>query len=186
MNTQSIKKFEYLIQALEIGGIILLLLMAYVFQFVFHELPCPLCLLQRIGFIGIACGFLLNLRFGLKPCHYSIILLFAFFTAMVALRQTALHVIPGSGSYGSAIFGLHMYTWSFIASVIILIFTTIMLSIESQYYIEQTKTVIKRKWILHLLLLLMAAVIFSNIIAVYLECGLAQCSDNPIHYVKLS
>ena len=185
MYTLLIKKFEYLIQALEICGILLLLLMAYVFQFVFHELPCPLCLLQRIGFIGIACGFLLNLRFGLKPCHYAITLLFAFFTAMVALRQIALHIIPGDGGYGSAIFGLHMYTWSFIVSVLILIFTTILLGIDGQYYIEKTKLVIKRKWIMHLLLFLIAAIIFSNIVAVYFECGFAQCADNPVNYVAL-
>ena len=185
MNTLLIKKFEALIQALEISGIILLLLVAYVFQFVFHELPCPLCLLQRIGFIGIACGFLLNLRFGFKPSHYAIILLFSFFTAMVALRQVALHILPGDAGYGSAIFGLHMYTWSFITSVVILIFTTVILGIDGQYTIEQTKLIVKRKWIMPLLLLLIAAIVVSNIVSVYFECGFAQCADNPVSYVKL-
>ncbi len=39
---------------------------AYIFQFVLHELPCPLCLLQRIGMLGAAFGLLLNVRFGLR------------------------------------------------------------------------------------------------------------------------
>ena len=169
--------------ALEICGILLLLLMAFSFQFLFNELPCPLCLLQRVGFIGIACGFLLNLRFGLKPSHYAIALLFAFYTAMVALRQTALHVIPGSGSYGSAVFGLHMYTWSFIVSVIILVFTTAMLGIDKQY---RSAPVTTNKWIVNGLFFLVAAVILSNIVAVYFECGLAQCPDNPTSYLKWS
>ncbi|MES2203645.1 MAG: disulfide bond formation protein B [Pseudomonadota bacterium] len=185
MNTLLIKKLETLIQALEISGIALLLLMAYVFQFVFHELPCPLCLLQRVGFIGIACGFLLNLRFGFKPSHYAIILLFSFFTAIVALRQVALHILPGDSGYGSAIFGLHMYTWSFIVSVLILIFNSIILGFDGQYAIEREKIMVKRKWIMHLLLLLIAAILVNNIVSVYFECGFMQCADNPVSYVAL-
>ena len=187
MNATFIKKWEYVLNALEILGVLLLLLMAFGFQFIFNELPCPLCLLQRVGFIGIACGFLLNLRFGLKSSHYAIALLFAFFTAMVALRQVALHAIPGSGSYGSAVFGLHMYTWSFIVSVVVLVFTTIMLGMDSQYYSQQ-KNISNKKTkkirIMHFLFCLVAVVILSNIVSVYFECGLTQCPDNPIRYLK--
>ena len=40
---------------------------ALVMQFVFGELPCPLCLLQRVALVGVAYGLLLNLRFGPQP-----------------------------------------------------------------------------------------------------------------------
>ena len=31
-----------------------------------------------------------------------------------SLRQISLHVVPGTGSYGSALFGMHFYTWAFV------------------------------------------------------------------------
>ncbi len=44
-----------------------LLIAAFVFEFARDELPCPLCLLQRIALSGMAAGLILNLRFGLAP-----------------------------------------------------------------------------------------------------------------------
>ena len=121
------------LNALEILGIFVTLLMAFAFQFVLHELPCPLCLLQRIGFFSMAFGFLLNLRFGLRPSHYAFVILWALFTSFVALRQIALHVVPGTGTYGSPFLGMHLYTWSFVVSMGIIVFTTLFLGVDRQY-----------------------------------------------------
>lgn len=175
---------ERCINALELIGLLLVLLMAFIFQFVFQELPCPLCLLQRLGFIGISVGFLLNLRFGLRPSHYAISLLSALFTSFVALRQIALHAIPGTGSYGSAIFGLHMYTWSFILAMLITIFTTLSLSIDRQYLHPHHKNI---KWRHFTHALFAIAIIFTafNLVSVLLECGIMQCPDNPTHYLNI-
>ena len=170
-----------LINLLELAGIILVLLMAFSFQFIFKELPYPLCLLQRVGMVGIAFGFLLNLRYGLRPSHYCIALLSALFTAFVALRQIALHVVPGTGSYGSAIFGLHMYTWSFIISMIIVIYTTITLGIDQQYLTKQKPGVIW-KTIAHLLFICLLFIAVANVVSTFSECGIGQCPDNPTHY----
>src|SRR3990167_6896576 len=90
---------ERLANFFEVVGVMLVIVLAFLMQFVCNELPCPLCLLQRFGFMAIAFGFLLNFRFGFRPSHYSIILLSSLFTAFVALRQVALHILPGSGSY---------------------------------------------------------------------------------------
>src|SRR5579862_2934195 len=87
---------ERLASLFELVAVITVLAMTLLLQFVFNELPCPLCLLQRIGFVGIAYGLLLNLRFGFKPSHYAVVILSGLFTAFVALRQIALHVIPGT------------------------------------------------------------------------------------------
>lgn len=175
-------QLERLINALEVGSILIVLLMAFFFQFILQELPCPLCLLQRIGFISISVGFLLNLRFGLRPSHYAISILSALFTAFVALRQIALHVVPGTGSYGSAILGLHMYTWSFIIAMIIAIFTTISLSIDRQYFKAHPHN-IKWKYLTHTLFAIAILLIATNMISVFFECGLTQCPDNPTHYL---
>jgi len=50
---------------------------AFYGQFVGGELPCPLCLLQRVAFVAVLYGLVLNVVYGAKPLHYSIILVSA-------------------------------------------------------------------------------------------------------------
>lgn len=177
-----IKTLENLCNSLEATGVAVILLMAFALQVVLNELPCPLCLLQRIGFFMIALGFLMNLRFGLHPSHYAMVILGCVYTSLVALRQIALHVIPGTGSYGSAIFGLHLYTWSFIVSVVILVVTTFLMSVDRQYLVP-----VKKKNNMHLvinsLFIILVLLLVINIISVFYECGLSQCPDNPTSYL---
>ena len=40
---------------------------AFYEQFAQGELPCPLCILQRAGFAGVALGLSVNLRCGPRP-----------------------------------------------------------------------------------------------------------------------
>ena len=83
-------------------------------QLALGELPCPLCLLQRIQFAMLAIGPILNLRFGPRPSHYALSLLAAVAGAAFAARQVLLHILPGDPGYGSALLGYHYYTWAFI------------------------------------------------------------------------
>jgi hypothetical protein len=41
--------------------------------------------------------------------------------AAMSMRQILLHVVPGTGAYGNAIFGLHLYTWAFISLALMII-----------------------------------------------------------------
>jgi disulfide bond formation protein DsbB len=182
MNLITIKKVEYIFNMLAVLGISIVLMMGFIFQFFLHELPCPLCLLQRVGFTLIAMGFLFNLRFGLRPSHYAIVLLSAVYTGFVALRQVSLHVIPGTGNYGSAIFGLHMYTWSFIFSVLAIIVTTIMLGIDRQYEPAHINNTQYKKYV-HALFALFFIITLANAISVWAECGWQECPDNPTGYI---
>ena len=79
-----------------------------------HELPCPLCLLQRILFAVLAVGPILNMRFGPRPSHYALSLLAAVAGFVVSTRQVLLHIMPGDAGYGSALLGYHYYTWALI------------------------------------------------------------------------
>ena len=108
-------------------GITAVQLAAYAFQFAQGELPCPLCLLQRVAFAMVAFGFLLNVTHGSQPAHYGIILLSALFGASVSGRQILLHIVPGSGAYGSAILDLHFYTWAFLLFVATILATATLL-----------------------------------------------------------
>lgn len=168
----------------EISGVLLVLLLAFLMQFIYNELPCPLCLLQRFGFMAIAFGFLLNFRFGFRPSHYSIILISSLYTAFVAMRQIALHVIPGTGSYGNAIFGLHLYTWSFVISMLVVISTTLLLGVDRQY-LEKARKSKLWEYVVHALFAILVFLTVANIVSTIFECGLTQCPDNPVNYELL-
>src|SRR3990167_6277599 len=170
--------FVKLANLLELSGVFVVLLLAFLLQFVMNELPCPLCLLQRFGFLAIAFGFLLNFRFGFRPSHYSIILISSLYTSFVALRQIALHVIPGTGSYGGAIFGLHLYTWSFIFSVLIFLSTSLLLGVDRQY-LEKVRKNKFGEYLLHILFALLVFLLIANIVSIICECGFSACPDNP-------
>lgn len=181
-DTATLSFWAKLSNVVELIGVLILLLLAFDFQFVLHELPCPLCLLQRLGFLGVAFALLMNVRYGQKPSHYALAQLFALFTAFVALRQIALHVVPGTGSYGSAIFGLHMYTWSFVIAMLLVVVTAISLGVDRQYI--DPKAIFKHTGkVAHVLFALTLFLCAANVISVFTECGLKQCPDNPTHYL---
>lgn len=172
------------VHILIVYSLITLLISAFIIQLYDHELPCPLCLLQRVGFVGIGIGLLLNLRFGFKPSHYAITLLSGFYTCFVALRQVALHILPNAGVYGSAIFNLHLYTWSVIVSTLIVLATSILLSVDSQYA-EPKPSSKQWQYIVNITIIVFALIVLLNLISVFLECGLSACPDNPITYLIL-
>lgn len=170
------------VSVIEIFIVVLLMGVAYFMQFFYHELPCPLCLLQRIGFLGIAFGLVLNISNGVKPLHYGISMLSSLFTMIVAMRQIFLHITPGSGSYGPPIFGLHLYTWSFIAAAFFM-FLNILLIVFSEplsrfhLYHRQGIAVLK-----HVAFGFLLAVAIANTVTTFMECGFRQCPDNPVKY----
>ena len=184
-NFNTIRLLERLANFAILLGIIGVLLMALFFQFFEHELPCPLCLLQRVGFVCMTFGLLLNIRFGCRPSHYAMILLSGLFTSFVALRQIALHIIPGTGTYGEAFLGYHLYTWSFIFAIAIVIFVAMILGIDRQYF---TDNALSRSWkaFFNLVIFLVAFTVMVNVIVVFLQCGIDACDDNPTHYKMLS
>lgn len=182
MNTG--KNFVSFLNILELLGILLILIAALLFQLILHDLPCPLCLLQRFGFMGIAFGLLLNLRCGLLPSHYTIVLLSAVFTTFVAIRQIVLHIVPGTGFYGEPFLGLHLYTWSFMVSMLTIIYTSLILGIDRQYkngLIDKMQT----HWITHSLFAITTVIFCVNIILLILQCGFTACPENPMQYKNI-
>ncbi len=178
----TISRIEWICNAFGVLAITVTLALAFIFQIVFHELPCPLCLLQRIGFFGVAFGFLLNLRFGLRPSHYAIVLLSALYIGFTSLRQIALHVFPGTGAYGDPVFGLHLYTWSFIISMVILVVTSVLLGIDQQY---EKSIFIRRRYgnLTNILFGALVILLGLNIFSTTMECGISACPENPTHYL---
>jgi disulfide bond formation protein DsbB len=172
------------INALGLYAIALVLTVAFAAQLLLHELPCPLCLLQRIQFALLAVGPILNVRFGPRPSHYALSLLVAAAGAAFAMRQILLHILPGDPGYGSALLGYHYYTWAFIGFAAAIVLSAAMLLFDSQFEDGKAEPVAidafarGAAW-------LVIALTALNVIATLLECGFAACPDNPVDYELL-
>ena len=172
------------INALALYAIALVLTVAFAAQLLLHELPCPLCLLQRIQFALLAVGPILNVRFGPRPSHYALSLLVAGAGAAFAMRQILLHILPGDPGYGSALLGYHYYTWAFIGFAAAIVLSAVMLLFDSQFEdgkVEPVATDAFARTAAWLAIVLTAL----NVIATLLECGFAACPDNPLDYELL-
>lgn len=163
-----------------LGLISLALVAAFVDQLVFGELPCPLCLLQRAALGAAGLGFLLNVRFGVRPLHYGLTILAALVGAAVAMRQVLLHIAPGDPGFGNPFLGLHFYTWAFIAFVGIIGGVAVLLSLPNST--DSAAAARPFGWPVGIAVMLFVLLIAGNLVSTLLECGLSQCPDNPVSY----
>src|ERR1700739_3609418 len=120
------------LNALGLYGISLALVPAFTAQILLGELPCPLCLLQRVLFSMLAIGPILNIRFGPRPSHYALSLLAAVAGTVVSARQILLHIMPGDPGYGSALLGYHYYTWAFVGFAVSIALIAIVLLFDDR------------------------------------------------------
>ena len=96
---------------------------AMAFQYVDREIPCPLCLLQRMAMFGCCFGLIRQLRDGETERGAGIALIFSVLLLVISVRQTLLDIVPrpGHAYVGSAIFGVHMPVWSVLIAVALLL-----------------------------------------------------------------
>ncbi|WP_295391761.1 disulfide bond formation protein B [uncultured Thiodictyon sp.] len=156
------------------------LVAAFVDQLVFGELPCPLCLLQRAALGAAGLGFLLNVRFGVRPLHYGLAIMAALVGAAVAMRQVLLHIAPGDPGFGSPLLGLHYYTWAFITFVGIIVGVAVLLSLPNSTDGAAARR--RHGWLAGMVLVVFTLLIAANLVSTLLECGISQCPDDPVGY----
>jgi disulfide bond formation protein DsbB len=171
------------LDTLALYGICAALGVAFYYQFGRGELPCPLCALQRVGFVVAGVALVLNLRAGYSPAHYGLALLSIVAAGSASLRQISLHVIPGTGHYGSALFGFHFYTWAFVAygALVVYIGAMLMTSPAVDERARPTPAGAAARFACWVFMLLAAA----NVAAFLAECGLGPCPDDPTGYLWL-
>jgi len=170
------------LNALSLYGVAAVLAAAFAAQFTLNELPCPLCLLQRIMFTALAIGPILNIRFGPRPSHYAMSLLAALVGAMVSTRQVLLHIMPGDAGYGSALLGYHYYTWALLGFIAAIALLSVILLFDKQFdSAPQPRATAFARAAIWLVIGLTAL----NVISTLLECGFGACADNPIVYELL-
>ncbi len=175
MNTNAIVKLNLF----GLLGISLVLLFGSFFQFVWNELPCPLCLLQRLGFIMVMFGFSLNLRYGIEQRHYGIVLIGALYGVVTSLRQVSLHILPGTPGYGSMIFGMHYYTWSFIIFTMTIGAVAVLLIFWKRDYAINDYSLSRLG---EGVIIFAIVIVVINAISVLIECGPYECPADPVSY----
>lgn len=151
------------------------LLAALYQQFFRQGPPCPLCLLQRLGMIGVSTGVLMNLRFGIRPQHYALSLFSAFVGGTVSIRQILLHICPGFPVFGMPVYGLSLYVWAFI------VFCCTVLAIIAMLFFYSPKDQSNRtlNYFEIFTFAVVLLVVFADFFTTLLQCGLGFCQDVP-------
>jgi disulfide bond formation protein DsbB len=156
---------------------------AFAAQLLLGELPCPLCLLQRIAFAMLAVGPILNVRYGSRPSHYALSLLAAAAGAAFATRQILLHILPGDPGYGTALLGYHYYTWALIAFAVAILLISAMLLFDRQFAPDDPPQ--RPGHFASLAVWLVIALVALNVVSTLLQCGFGACADDPVVYEML-
>ena len=166
------------LDSIAIIGLTFILMMAFAYQFVDNELPCALCVMQRMGLYAISLGLVINLVRGRNQSNYLIMILSAVINSWISLLQVLLHVVPNSGGFGSSVFGLHMYTWNFIVSMIFIIYGCLGGLLHGNETQKREKTIATHK----IIIVVLFVTLLLNTLSVFIECGPHLCPSDPQSY----
>jgi disulfide bond formation protein DsbB len=174
--------------AVNVWVLVLILAAGFAVQLIAGELPCPLCVMQRIALMLCALGplhILLSARDGALTCRAAavgngIAIISALLGVVASGRQVLLHILPGDPGYGAALLGLHLYTWCLIAfacqiaaSGVMLIATAWLEDKPVMWRVTARGTAIA-----------FAAIVIANLLSVVAEAGLHwDLPENPVEYL---
>jgi disulfide bond formation protein DsbB len=147
---------------------------AIALQYGFGEVPCPLCLLQRIAMFGICFGVMRYFRQSDRTRSIGLGLVSALVLLIVAGRQTLLDIcpLPGRSYIGSAVLGLHMPVWSVVVALATLAALTLHLVVigESRAAGDEPSSKLAGWAGIYV-----AALCAINLASAVLQCGFGQC-----------
>ena len=174
------------LNALGLYAVALVLTAAFAAQLLLHELPCPLCLLQRIQFAALAVGPILNVRFGPRPSHYALSLFAAAAGFAFSTRQVLLHIMPGDAGYGTALLGYHYYTLALIGFAVAIVLIGAILLFDRQFERDGAEMQpVAPGPFATVAVWLVIGLTALNVASTLLECGFGACADNPVVYELL-
>ena len=165
----------------------------FYFQFAMAELPCPLCILQRMGMMLSSLGALYivinSLRGTLSPSGFmtglGLSIVGALLGATMSIRQILLHILPGDPGYGDAVFGLHLYTWALVSFFVVLVFAGVLLVFGTEFLPVRpsSRLGVVITWIV---IGLFIFTVVANMVVVFVEEGFNwYLPDDPTSYELL-
>jgi disulfide bond formation protein DsbB len=172
------------LNALSLYAVALVLAAAFAAQLLLHELPCPLCLLQRLQFTALAIGPIMNIRWGPRPSHYALSLLAAAIGMAFSTRQVLLHIMPGDAGYGTALLSYHYYTLALIGFAAAIVLLAAMLLFDRQFESDGAAPPAASAFA-RASVWLVIGLTALNVVSTLLECGFGACAENPVVYELL-
>lgn len=176
---RSVAFLGYLFNLAVMLGLGAILLTAMVLQYGFGELPCPLCLLQRVAMLGVTVAMLMQFRTGFSYQNTGLAMLFALMLLVVAERQTLLDIYPRPGHeyVGTAVLGLHMPVWGVVIGLGLLLAFILRLAIlgvsRSEAIASDAFPTLRRIGLtIGALVTLIALVNFGSVVV---QCGVGEC-----------
>ena len=167
---------DRLVLLLMLAALAAILTAAMILQYAFGEIPCPLCLLQRVAMLGCCFGLIRQLRAEGSERGSGISLVFALLLLVISVRQTLLDLFPrpGHAYIGSAVLGMHMEVWSVLVAVALLLGFAIRFALLGARVRQRTPAApwcaCARGLELYIVLLCLL-----NFVSVVLQCGLGEC-----------
>ena len=160
-----------------LAGLAAILTTAMVLQYAAGEIPCPLCLLQRVAMFGICFGIIHHVRDGYDGRNIGIGLVWALFLLLVSVRQVLLNIVarPGHTYPGSAVLGLHMPVWSVVIAFAVLVAFAAVLALcdGERIRAEPPSPLLRRIGVVAGLFVIALCVV--NLVSAVLQCGLGAC-----------
>ena len=163
----------------------------FVFQFGLGELPCPLCITQRMAMMLASLGpvwvITQSLRGSLTTAKFMVglgmAILGAVIGAAMSTRQILLHILPGDPGYGEPILGLHLYTWALITFMVVIAFAGAVL-LFGKSFVPVAPVARWARALAWLIVWVFIATIAINMLVVFAEEGFNwYLPDDPTKYV---
>lgn len=148
------------------------------FQFAEGEFPCPLCIAQRMAMMLVVIGPIYIVSQTLKgraslpvlATGSGIAILGAVLGMAMSSRQVLLHIAPGDPGYGTAVMGMHLYTWALVSFVVVLGFCGVMLTL-GRWVVPIAPQMAPLRWISWIVIALFLLTILLNAVVVFAESG---------------
>ena len=168
---------DRLILVLMLAVLAAILTVAMEMQYALGEIPCPLCLLQRVAMFGCCFGLVVQVRSDNSERGTGVALIFAVLLLVISVRQTPLDLFPRPGHdyVGSAVLGIHLPVWSVVIAVALLLGFAIRLALFGGTRSTATAERSPLRSIAHLLGIYVIAICAINFLSVIAQCGLDQC-----------
>lgn len=158
-------------------GLAAILTAAMALQYADGEIPCPLCLLERVAMFGVCFGVVCHVRHGYDGRNTGIGMVWALFLLMVSVRHVLLNIVarPGHAYPGGAVLGVHMPVWSVvIAFAVLLAFAATLAMVDgSRQSTTPPSPVLTR--VGTVAALYVVALCLINLVSAVLQCGLGAC-----------
>lgn len=178
----------YLLAAtINVWVLVLILAAAFAVQQIVGDLPCPLCVVQRICLMLVALGplhILMRARDGALTSRDAAVgngmsIVAALVGVVTSGRQVLLHILPGDAGFGAPVFGLHLYTWCLIAFACQIAASGVLL-IALDFITEKP---LDWRWT-NATAIALAVLVVANLLSVIAEAGLHwDLPPDPVEYL---